>query len=118
MASQPARGATNPGWDSPRATCTPLPRSLGTGKQASFSSHTQSAVLSDPASPRDKVIRVFKTPVQRPEEPLSGSEKAGFQSWGTRSATRAMQSGCILLLGAPLWAWRVSLQPGTWGLSP
>lgn len=63
------------------------------------SCHTQSAALSDPASPRDKITGVFKTPVQRPEEPLSGSEKAGFQSWGPEVPCQLCKAGASCFLG-------------------
>lgn len=59
----------------------------------------------NPASPGDKTILVFKISVQRPTlEPLSGSEKAVFQSWRLRKC-QLCETGVSRSLWAPLWAW-------------
>lgn len=83
------------------------------------SCRTQSAVLSDLASPRDEITGVFKTPVQRPEEPRSGSEKAGFQSWGHQKGRAGYAKQVHLASwGSFMGLVHVSSQPGTHGLSP
>lgn len=108
---QTAREDANLGWDFPGAKPIPLPGSFATGKQAasvappqsapSSSSAAPGAVVSDPVSPRRESHLGFP-------EPLSGSEKASFQS--RRHQERRLHTAGVFR--EPLTA---VAQPGTQG---
>lgn len=104
---QQAREDAILGWDFPRAKCVPLPGGLATGKQAA-SGLTQSALrhgprstpgadVGDPASPREKIILVFKTSVQGLRNPSQGGRRR-FSELEAPEAP-ATQSGRFLVPG-------------------
>lgn len=97
--------------DLPGAECVPLPSSPGTGKWASFLSHTVCAfILSTCAQPRGLflvtqlplriksfgVLRLLCNCLKNSSQEV---KRQFFRAGGTRSATLAMQSRSTLLLG-------------------